>query len=94
MEPAARDELLIRLDERTANIFSLVEKQERHLAQLNEKVASNVLDIAANSSKIQNLEQSGIAIKFTRKQVAVGGSGIVTIIVLVLVELAKLIGWL
>ncbi len=34
-------ELLARIDERTSNIYTLVEKQERHLAELNGKVSIN-----------------------------------------------------
>ena len=37
MKPSERDELFGRLDERSANTYTLVEKQEKHLAELNSK---------------------------------------------------------
>ena len=52
MNKTQQDELLIRLDERTANIYTLTEKQERHLAKLNDSVAKNVKDMAENSTRI------------------------------------------
>jgi len=35
MKAAERDDLLIRLDERTNNIYKLTEAQERHLKEIN-----------------------------------------------------------
>ncbi len=35
MKPGERDDLLIRLDERTQNTWRVTEKMEKHLAQIN-----------------------------------------------------------
>ena len=43
-----RDELLTRLDERSRNIYHLLEKQEQHLSRLNESVSGNTTGIAVN----------------------------------------------
>lgn len=95
MKPTERDELLIRVDERTKNTLDLVEKQEKHLRQLNDKVAENATNIAVNKSKIGSLEEYGIPAKISisKKQAAVGGGGLATLIVLVLVELGNSAGW-
>ena len=52
MNAAQRDELLIRLDERTCNIYTLTEKQERHLSLLNDSVAKNTKHTAVNKNSI------------------------------------------
>lgn len=44
-----------RLDERSINIYTLVEKQERHLADLNASVAKNSTGVAVNKSGIRRI---------------------------------------
>ena len=53
MKPIERDELLIRLDERTANIYHLTEKQEQHLSDLNDSIARHGKQIVSNSTNIK-----------------------------------------
>jgi len=96
MKPAERDDLLIRLDEKTNNIYKLTEKQEQHLATLNEKVTKNQLDISKNVSRIAMLDDSvreGVPVRLSRKQVTTGGVGIVSLLSLVLVTVGKVLGW-
>ena len=52
MNVAQRDELLIRLDERTSHIYTLTEKQERHLSLLNDSIAKNTKHTAVNTNSI------------------------------------------
>lgn len=47
MKPADRDELLIRLDERTEKIQKSTDLQEKHLARLNGSVQQLEIDNAA-----------------------------------------------
>ena len=100
MKPAERDELLVRVDERVENIERTTDKQEKHLANLNQKVAKNVLNIDRNYNRINTLEElceklieSGVPLRLTRKQVASGGTGVISIIVMLLVALGKTLGW-
>lgn len=96
MKPLQRDELLGRLDERTNNIYKLVEKQERHLAKLNENVGKNTLNIDRNHNRLTDVESSlagGISLKLSRKQTATGGVSIATILIMVVVGVGKVLGW-
>jgi len=93
MKPTERDSLLIRLDERSKNIYNLSEKQERHLAELNNKVAKNVADIAVNCSRLDYLTTNSVSVRLSRKQVIVGGSSVAPFVALVLIELGKLLNW-
>ena len=43
MKPSERDNLLIRLDERSNNIWKTIEKMEVHLVTLNNSVGENKL---------------------------------------------------
>lgn len=49
------DELLFRVDERTCNIYKLLEKQETHLAKLNNSVEENAIDCAKHRTGIRNI---------------------------------------
>ena len=96
MKPQERDELLIRLDERTEHTDELVEKQEKHLATLNERTAKSEMNIDRNHNRLTDIEgqlKEGLALKLSRKQVASGGVGIASVIVMVLVALGKTLGW-
>ncbi|MCK5016408.1 MAG: hypothetical protein KAS32_04975 [Candidatus Peribacteraceae bacterium] len=55
MKPAERDDLLIRLDERSRNIYKLVEAQEQHLKDLNDSTAENTTGVAVNKSGIRRI---------------------------------------
>ena len=51
MKPSERDELLGRLDERTRNTYRLVEKQEKHLERINNKVEEHTIAIARQDER-------------------------------------------
>ncbi len=55
MKPTERDQLLIRLDERTRNIWALTEKQEAHLSKLNDSMMKHAVQISANRTSIGRL---------------------------------------
>ena len=42
-----------KIDERTANIWSLTEKQEAHLAKLNDAILTHAIKISSNSTSIK-----------------------------------------
>ena len=50
-----RDELLGRLDERTSNTWTLVEKMEKHLGKLNDSVLENTISCAKSRTGVRNL---------------------------------------
>ena len=93
MKVTERDDLLIRVDEKTANIYKLTEQQERHLAKLNEKVAKNVTDIATTKTRLEALETNGLSLKLSKKQVLGGGGSVVTLLIMVLYAIGKMNGW-
>ena len=47
-----RDELLGRLDERTRNIYTLTEKQEKHLEKINGAITEQRVKIEKNTVRI------------------------------------------
>lgn len=53
MNPAERDALLIRLDEKANNIYVLTEKQEAHLSKLNESMLKHAVQISSNKTSIK-----------------------------------------
>jgi len=53
MKPKERDELLIRLDERTRNIWTLTEKQEDHLAKINDSMMKHAVQISSNKTSVK-----------------------------------------
>ena len=53
MKAPERDELLIRLDEKTNNIWNLTEKQEQHLDRLNSSLSDHAVQIAQNKTSIK-----------------------------------------
>ena len=99
MKPLQRDELLIRLDERTAHIAETTESQEKHLINLNSKVAKNILNIDRDHNRISALEVSctklieeGVPLRFSKKQVAGSTTGVVSIIVAIIAGICKAAG--
>jgi len=58
MRPQERDDLLIRIDERTNNIWNVTEKQEKHLKNLNGKVAEAIIKAAENTKDIEGNRRS------------------------------------
>ena len=53
MKPKERDELRIRLDERTSNIWALTEKQEDHLSKINDSILKHAVQISSNRTSIK-----------------------------------------
>ena len=53
MKSTERDALLNRLDERTANIYHLTEKQEAHLSKLNNSMLNHAVQISSNKTSIK-----------------------------------------
>ena len=53
MKPSERDDLLGRIDERTRNIYRLTEKQEEHLAELNNNMMKHAVQISSNKTSIR-----------------------------------------
>ncbi len=96
MKPSERDELLIRLDERTANIYKLSEKQEKHLSELNEQVGKNVLNIDRNHNRLTDVEGNiagGVSLKLSKKQITTGSVSIGTILLMLAIAAGKILGW-
>ena len=89
MKPSERDELLVRLDERTINIYRLNEKQERHLSELNDRVAKNTINISNNNQKLDQ----GLGLKISKGQKIGGSTGIITLLALAITALGKSLGW-
>lgn len=53
MKVKERDELLVRLDERTRNIWTLTERQEDHLSKLNDSMLKHAIQISSNKTSIK-----------------------------------------
>ena len=53
MKPQERDELLIRIEERTCNIWRSVEKLEKHNAEQNGFISNLLKDVASNKTAIK-----------------------------------------
>ena len=64
MNQEDRDALLIRLDEKTANIYKLTERQEQHLERLNNTIGKHEKRITRNE----------VVLYFVLAGTAVGGS--------------------
>jgi len=92
MNESQRDELLIRLDERTITIREISTKNEKHLADLNNKVVENARNIALLAGRTDNLER-GLTVKFTKTQGIAGGVGISSIAGSVILLVGKSLGW-
>ena len=55
MNKDQRDDLLIRLEERTANIWRLTEQQEKHLVKINDALLKHAVQIGSNKTSIGKL---------------------------------------
>ena len=53
MKTSERDDLLSRIDERTRNIYRLTEKQEEHLAELNNNMMKHAVQLSSNRTSIR-----------------------------------------
>ena len=93
MKPAERDDLLIRLDERTCNIWVLTERQEKHLAELNNSVAKNTQRLTAVETKVDERTNSSSQIRLSKKAKGVGVVGIIGVVMMATLEIGQAIGW-
>ena len=96
MNAQERDNLLIRMDERQQSILKLIEEQETHLRELNNRVAKNVLDIFRNSLKVVEIEKcitDGVPIRVTKRQTIIGGTSAMTFFSLLLALIGKINSW-
>tara|TARA_Y100000310_G_C20450012_1_gene700239 strand:+ start:112 stop:342 length:231 start_codon:yes stop_codon:yes gene_type:complete len=75
MREDERDALLVRLDEKVINIYTLCEKQDEHLEKLNGKVIEAHKGMAINRTRIKMI-MWGAGLLF-------GGGGIAGLIMLV-----------
>ena len=83
MKPLERDGLLARLDERTANIYSLCEKLENHQSISNGRIGRLEQDVSA----IQSLQQERYQPTKGGKYTTWGAIGTaITALILVLIE--------
>ncbi len=55
MKPKERDDLLIRLDERTDNILYMVKDHDKHLRGINGQISANMTQIAVNKSSVYRI---------------------------------------
>ena len=67
MKVEQRDQLLVRLDERVANIWRLTEKQEEHLTKINDALTKHAVQIERNRGNIRWIIKIG--------SVLLGGGG-------------------
>ncbi len=76
MKPSERDELLIRVDERTRNTWTMVERQEGHLSKINGSISTHARQITANGTSIKWI------VRIFATAVILGGSafGIITFV--------------
>ena len=91
-----RDELLIRLDEKMKYTCELTEKQESHLAKLNDRTRKSEMNIDRNHNRlttIENILTTGMPLRLNKKQMAGSGASLVTLLVLVITAVGKIIGW-
>lgn len=70
MKPPERDDLLIRLDERSRNIWIVVEKLEKHQVEQNGLIRDSFDQIASNSKQTAKNTTWGIAFRWI-----IGGIG-------------------
>lgn len=99
MKVNERDELLVRLDEKTNNIYALNEKQERHLSEINGHLADHSKRLADTEGEIRRVEQkvderteSHIS-KMSRKVKFGWVSGAIVLIATLVLTIGPLAGW-
>ena len=63
MKPRERDDLLIRLDEKVNNIWTLTEKQEQHLAKINGHLEDHSKRLVTVETQVNERTQSKISKK-------------------------------
>ena len=89
MTDEERDELLIELKITTRHTHDLIERQEKHLDELNGQVAKHSTDLAVLYDRDSPNTQS---IVLSRRQAVVGGSAILAVIA-ALFQFGNSMGW-
>ena len=88
MKPKERDELLVRLDERTNNIWRSTEAQEQHLAKINNHLDDHSKRIVIVETKVEERTVSRVS-----KKAKVGYGGGVLAIATLLFYAGQAFGW-
>ncbi len=76
MKATERDDLLIRLDERTRNIWALTERQEEHLGKINDSLLKHAIQLSSNKTSIKWIIRVLVAVGI----LGGGATGIVNLI--------------
>lgn len=92
MKPKERDDLLIRLDERTNNIWTLTEKQEEHLAKINDHLDDHSKRLVIAETQIKERTISPVVKKMSKKAMT-GYGGIAITVITLLYYLGQARGW-
>ena len=83
MKPTERDDLLIRIDERTNNIWRVTEVQEKHLAKIN----SHLEDHSKRITIVETLQKE----RSRPSKKSISGAG--ALILAILASIGKAYGW-
>ncbi|HUV46150.1 MAG TPA: hypothetical protein VMW45_03675 [Dehalococcoidia bacterium] len=89
LTPTNRDELLIRLDERTNNIWTLTEKQEEHLAKINNHLDDHSKRLTIAETQLAERTSS----KVSKKAVAGYGGGTAVVVSTLVLAIGQIMGW-
>ncbi len=85
MKPSERDDLLIRLDERTNNIWRSTEAQEKHLAELN----GSTKQIGNRVTVLETKVEERTVNKISKKAIAGYGSGGLLVLTLTILQIIQ-----
>lgn len=88
MKLKERDDLLVRLDERTANIWRVTELQEQHLRELN----GSTRKIANRVTIVETRVEERTASKISKKAIAGYSSGGLLLLTLTILQIIQAIG--
>ena len=89
LTPTNRDELLIRLDERTNNIWTLTEKQEGHLGKINSHLEDHSKRLTIAETQLAERTSS----KVSKKAVAGYGGGTAVVVSTLVLAIGQIMGW-
>ncbi len=92
MKPKERDDLLVRLDERTSNIWTLTEKQEEHLEKINNHLDDHSKRLVIAETQIKERTTSPVVKKMSKKA-KTGYSGIALTVFTLIYYLGQARGW-
>ncbi len=87
MKASERDDLLIRLDERSCNIYKLTEKQEEHLRQINGHLDDHSSRLTTVETKIDERTR-----KVSKKAIAGYSGGGLLLVALTVLQIIQALG--